>query len=195
MVKIKQCVTRCLFTGMVIFFCSCSLGLVWDSGHMVDGHYVPKKPNYKLKNKPGNIVPSNLDTVNVYRKIATYSGGILKDMGKLSFLRFYPNGRLLETRIWEDESKLLQKSYQEALSTRDLYTTHGYYYSKDGEKIQIETFIHTYGWPTSGMYDIDNYYLNATGDTLTMRNPKSDYIMIYVKEKIPRVLEDYPVNW
>lgn len=197
MVKIKQCITVCLFTGMVAFLCSCSLGLVWDSGHTVDGHYVPKKPNYRFKDKENNIVPSNLDTVNVYREVATYSGGFLFDMGPwFYYLKFYPEGRLLKARISKDDTEAFQKSYQEISSRTEVSTTHGYYYSKDGEKIQIETFMYTNDtWPTSGMYQIDNYYLNATGDTLTMQNPKSDFIMIYVKERTPRVLEDYPVNW
>jgi hypothetical protein len=172
------------------------MGLVWDSGHIVDGHYVPKKPNYKFKDKENNIVPPNLDTVNVYREVATYSGENLTDMKYSYFLKFYPKGRALKVQILRNKLEVLQKSYQEALSERTPYTTHGYYYSKDGEKIQIETFIYTNDtWPVAGMYKIDNYYLNATGDTLTMQNPKSDFIMIYVKEKIPRVLEDYPVNW
>ncbi len=199
MVKKKRYIAVCLFVCVVIFLCSCSP--VWDSGHIVDGHYVPKKPNYKFKDKLDNIIPSNLDTVNVYRKVATYSDGVLNNMEKSFYLKFYPEGRVLEARVWQNESNVLQKSYQETLLEGDLFTTHNYYYSKDGEKIQIETFIQTYGWPTSGMYDIENYYLNATGDTLTFWIPQSrwksdsDYKAIYVKEKMPQILEDYPVTW
>lgn len=199
MVKIKQCITRYLYVGVIVFFCSCSMGLVWNSGHVVDGQYVPKKPNYELKNKPDNIVPSNLDTINIYREFTTYSSAIITETRTdFSFLRFYSKGRVLKASTYRNEPEILQKSYQEALSEKNIYAyiKHGYYYSKDGEKIQIETFISTNDtWPVSGIYKIDNYHLNTTGDTLTMQNPKSDYIIIYVKEKIPRVLEDYPVNW
>jgi hypothetical protein len=196
MVKMKQCIAGCLFAGVAAFFCSCSMGLVWNRGHSVDDQYVPKNPNYKFKDKANNIVPPNLDTINVYREVATYSGGILTDMRPFYyFLKFYSKGRVLSARTYRKQSETLQKSYYEALSKRGVYTTHGYYYSKDGEKIQIETFIPTDGWPVSGAYNIDNYYLNATGDTLIRYNPKEDYKMIYVKEKTPRVLEDYPVNW
>jgi hypothetical protein len=175
------------------------MGLVWDSGHTVDGQYVPKKPNYKFKDKGNNIVPSNLDTVHVYREVATYSGGMLLNIrSDFYLLKFYPNGRVLQTRNPRRELEALQMSYQEVLYTKDMYVyaKHGYYYSEDGEKIQTEEFVNTDDtWPVAGMYQINNYHLNATGDTLTMQNPKSDFIMIYVKEKLPRVLEDYPVTW
>lgn len=168
----------------------------WDNGHMVNGRYTPKKPNYKLKDKLNNIIPSNLDTVSVYRLIASYSNGNLNTMiGGISFLKFYPKGRVLDIQVLESDSLVLNETYKEKLLTGRIYTHFGYYYSKDGEQIYTEFFRPNYDLPNAGSYIINSYFLNTSGDTLTHWEPKYKYKRIYVKEKLPKVLEGYPVNW
>ena len=65
-----------------------------------------------------------------------------------------------------------------------------YYYSNDGKKIQIESFVYGQGY---GQYVILDYYLNMSGDTLIQVYKASRDI--FVKEIIPPTWEKYPATW
>jgi hypothetical protein len=166
-----------------------------NKGHLINGMYVPEKSKYKFKDKENNIIPPNLDTVNIYREVATYLyGNLTKEQDSwFYFLKFYPKGRVLKAKTWRDQPEILQKSYKDVSFITEVNRAHCYYYSKDGKKLQIEIF-RSIG--SSGIFDTNNnYYLNATGDTLTQWERDGAYKAVYVKEKIPRVFEDYTVNW
>lgn len=160
------------------------------------GKYVPKKPAFKLKDKPFDF-PSELDTVNVYKMVyREYMGKptfSLKDniwesdpdmMKPVFYLKFYPKGRV--TRF--SKSTLISQNLVEKDLNPHL-ANQGYYFY-DGRKIKIETFVYGQGY---GMYLMFDYFLTDNGETLTMyyQNSKS----IYIRERLPTDWKKYPVDW
>ena len=160
------------------------------------GMYVPKKPKFKLKNKPFHF-PANLDTINVYKKVyREYLGkvdflvedNLLKTdndkIKSISYLKFYPEGRTphFMTRTLPSIT----------LTENDLnpnFATQGYYFY-DGRKIFIETFVYGEGY---GRYIMFNYFLNENGDSLTTYYGNSK--TIYIREIIPKNWKKYSVDW
>jgi hypothetical protein len=65
-------------TFIIPFIAVCSSACLFPNYYYDSGkQMVPKKPAYTLKNKPGNVVPPALDTLNVYRVIQQYKQGKL----------------------------------------------------------------------------------------------------------------------
>lgn len=158
--------------------------------------YVPKRPNFTLKDKPKMVFPVKLDTINIYRLEKYYFRGKEeslfqnKEMGIL-YIKFYPNGRCCSFMISRlDEFSLSNKLKPEDLNTNNGRNGKDYYYSEDGKTIQTESFVYGEGF---GMYVKFNFFLNEDGDTLNEIDETTKYV--YVKEIIPPTWEKYPVNW
>lgn len=191
---------------MAIFISSCGLlGIhdFLDSGYVNDEwKYVPKRPNFRLKDKNGFILPANLDTTHIYRLVERYNFGdkifpktipekIVSDNETLDFLhyyKFFPKGRVLKyIKIIE----LSKDNYE--LKSEDLYPIKAdkcYYFSRGTEKIQIESFYRGDGF---GRYWMQIFCLNKTGDTLILGkdNDKS----IFVIDSIPFNFNNFEVDW
>ncbi|HPE41370.1 MAG TPA: hypothetical protein PLI77_09825 [Bacteroidales bacterium] len=194
----------------LIFFGSCSLiGIEhWFEAGKTDanGQYVPKRERYKLKDKPNNNIPINLDTVNIYKRIEMYQNGYmvyptnnyypenysyyeLQDI--VSFIQFYPKGRCVSIVISaKGDDGLVNSLKRSDLNPNKPENNKSYYFSSDGEKIEIETFVYGYGY---GDYVILDYYLNEPGDTLKMIYKNS--VDVYIKEVLPTEWEKYNIDW
>jgi len=187
--------TSCGLLGIHDFF---------DSGYVNEhNQYVPKQPNFKLKDKRNNQIPTQLDTINLYRLVKKYQGGIevypndkyndisVENQG-LWYIKFYPNGRCLSFF----RSNVFYKLQENDLNPNNENYSKDYYYSKDGKKIKIESFVYGEGY---GMYISFDYFLNEKGDTLTNiyepNIPARTSVSIYVKQEIPKEWKKYPVDW
>ena len=174
---------------------SCAAIGFYDDGGLLNrgkrneyGQYVPKKPKYKLKDKKNNIIPENLDTMNIYRR---YVYTQREKYDYIHFIKFYPTGRYLSISIsTRDDFGFDNRLKEKDLNPQNKYVRKGYYYSKDGKTGEIETFYESY---TSdiflGKYDRDKFFLNSSGDTLTVDGKT------YVKENIPAEWEKYSIDW
>ena len=187
--------TSCGLLGIDVFF---------DRGYVNEhNQYVPKVPNFKLKDKPKNRIPTQLDTVNLYRLAKEYHGGVevysidnyndIIDNNKgLSYIKFYPNGRCLSFF----RPNIFYNLQESDLNPNNDNYSKDYYYSKDGKKIKIESFVYGEG---NGMYVSFDYFLNEKGDTLTNiyepNIPARTSVSIYVKEEISKKWKKYPVDW
>jgi hypothetical protein len=168
---------------------------------------VPKKPAYTLKDKPGNVVPPALDTVNVYRVVQQYKNDTLVYMegsfrdGKYSYLhlhkskvylKFYPHGRCHEFSFPIKDAKGRERFIQDSLlNPNNLNAEKKYYYSTGGPFISIEGFGR--GNRGKGMYFMKEMVLNAGGDTLVYAC--DGYKFVYAKELIPPDHRRYQVDW
>lgn len=159
-----------------------------------NGQYIPKRPRFKLKDKPGNIIPLNLDTNNIYKVYERYERNkihpSLEDTSSglnkvTSYVKFYSKGRCLTFSIPNT-----RKLEEIDLNPNNKYYGKGYYYSKDGKTVRIENFVYGQGY---GIYLIFDYTLNTNGDTLIKiyENSKT----IYVKEEIPFEWKNYSIDW
>ncbi len=193
---------------ILISFTSCSLIGIdhWFELGKDDenGQYVPKHDRFKFKDKPNNVFPPILDTINIYKlmeayrkdymvyPINTYSQESYPWLKRnVSYIKFYSNGRCLSFSIPTKNETGLELSLTRAdLNPNNPYSSKDYFYCKDGKKIQIENFIYGEGY---GMYVIFDYFLNETGDTLKMIYKNS--VDVYVKEKLPSNWEKYKVDW
>ncbi len=176
---------------------------LFEKGYRNDnGQYVPKNPNFKLKDKPNNHIPSNLDFVNIYRLYQRYYQGKLEypslenrysGLNKiLSYIKFYPNGRCLDIAILtKDELGNPNQLKEENLDPNNSYCSKEYYHSKDGKEVYKESFVYGEGY---GMYSMTSFVLNKTGDTLTIADKKGSKT-IYVKEILPINWKEYKVDW
>jgi hypothetical protein len=165
-----------------------------------NGQYVPRKPNFKLKDKENNNIPNRLDTINIYRRTQSYYQGKIEPLldDKYSqlnkiiiYMKFYSNGRCLSFSISSvDDFGNVNKLKETDLNPNNSNCNKKYYFSKDGKMINVESF----GWGDGcGIYLTMNYFLDNSGDTLTMiYNDSKD---IYVKEKLPSDWEKYKVDW
>lgn len=153
-----------------------------------NGQYVPKNDKYKFKNKTGFVFPENLDTVNIYRRINNEPNN--PDFNIL-YLKFFTKGRCLSTSIpGKNTYKQPNQLQNNDLNPENSYCTKQYYFSKGGNKIEIETFLYGLGY---GRYVYFDFFLNPAGDTLTMiYKNEAD---IYIKEVIPADWEKFEVNW
>ena len=190
------------FLGLILLIVtvtvlSCS---VYGIGYTDEnGQYVPRWPNFRLKDKPNNIVPLRLDTNNIYKMFEVYEDGVkiypnVKPSffsGSLVYMKFYPNGRVLRFSIpAEDGFGNPNQLKEEDLNPNKEYYSKDYYYSFDGRNIRIESFVNGDG---SGMYVIVNYFLSETGDTIIRHDIVTG--IKYKKEIIPPDWKKYKVDW
>jgi len=168
--------------------------------------YVPKHPNFKLKNKSNNIIPTNLDTINIYRLHYVYYDGLEtypndsysspsstpNELTKFnSYIKFYNRGKCLSfMKPLRDSLGSFYLINNLDLNPNSSYYSKNYYYSKDGKNIDIETFVYGLGY---GRYLKFKYFLNETGDTLTQTY--NNTVSIYVKEILPPDWKQYPADW
>jgi hypothetical protein len=176
---------------------------VLEKGYRNDnGQYVPKKPNFKLKDKPNNNIPSSLDTENIYRLYKMYyqdeleypsSKNRYSGLNKLlNYKKFYSNGRCLDVVIpAKDELENPNQLKESDLNSNNSYCSKEYYYSKDGKELYNESFVYGEGY---GMYIVTSFVLNKTGDTLTLADKKGSKT-IYVKEILPANWKKYKADW
>lgn len=186
------CVSSCSLIGIDVLF---------ERGYVNEnGQYVPKKDNFKLKDKQNNIILDNLDTINIYQLDKRYYNGIIhpdandiySESNKVKeYLIFFSNGRCLGVSIpLKDEFGFENNLKEKDLNPNNSYCDKKYYYSNDGKIIKIESFVYGEGY---GRYLIFDYYLNKDGDTLTM-NYKSTK-EVYVKKNINKNWSRYKVDW
>jgi hypothetical protein len=159
------------------------------------GQYVPKKPKYKLRDKKNNIIPENLDTTNIYRRSVSTDR---EKYNYIHFIKFYPAGRYLSISIpAKDDFGFDNRLQERDFNPQNPYVRKGYYHSKDGKKGKIETFYEAYTENVLtlmqpfvlGKYDRDKFFLNPSGDTLTIDGKT------YIKENIPAEWKKYAVDW
>ena len=191
---------------MAIFISSCGLlGIhdFLDSGYVNDEwKYVPKRPNFRLKDKNGFILPANLDTTHIYRLVERYNFGdkifpktlpekIVSVNDSLDFIhyyKFFPKGRVLQ---YIKRIEIFKDNYE--LKSEDLYPIKAdkyYYFSRGTEKIKIESFYRGDGF---GRYWITDCRLNKYGDTLIFEKGNSK--SIYVIDSIPFSYDNFHVDW
>ncbi len=173
-----------------------------EKGYRNDkGQYVPKKPNFKLKDKPNNNIPNNLDTVNLYKHYQSYYQDKIHPSPDdkysrlneiTNYIKFYPNGRCLNITITaKDELGNPNQLKELNLDPNNSYCSKEYYHSKDGKEVYIERFVYGEGF---GMYSVTSFVLNKIGDTLTFDNHKGSK-SIYVKEILPIDWQKHKVDW
>ena len=150
-----------------------------------NGIYIPKYPNYSLKDKKGFLLPKMLDTFNVYKYHGFYEKGLIKlddNARYLSwFLKFYANGRLLSVSKKELNNESLDPKY----SNREYF-----YYNRKDDIIDVESFVTAEG----GQYIVLEYKLSKNGDTLTNISD-GEKSFVFIKEKIPKEWKRYKVDW
>jgi|GEM_PF-1409259 len=195
---------------ILISFTSCSLiGIEhwFEFGkHDANGQYVPKRERFKLKDKPNNFIPIELDTIGIYKRTEmydnehmvypvnnyytdNYSYTRLKDI--VVYIKFYSKGRCSSITVpSRNEDGIVYSLQRKDLDPNNSVNNKNYYYSTDGIKIKIETFVYGYGY---GNYIILDYFLNERGDTLKMIHDRS--VDVYVREKLPKEWEKYKVDW
>lgn len=200
-----------IFFFVFIFLQGCGiLGLdLWLNGARFNEYrqVVPRKPKFKLKNKPNLIFPKNLDTINIYCLHQKYSNGLIayqlnngvpecndehKRFTKCdikSYLKFFSNGRCLELHKHFDSPFEIHTLKEEDLNPNKHNIDKEYYFSKDGRNIDIEWFFPNADYKP---YHISTYKLSPDGDTLTLIN---GWGSVYVREKIPENWRKYRVDW
>ncbi len=153
------------------------------------GQYVPKKDNYKLKNKKGFVKPEWLSTNAVYKLTnpAVLAEKTQKNTAqtKRHYIKFYPEGRCLSIYI-----PYINQLTETDLNPNNPYCSKDYYYSADGETIQFESFVYGEGY---GKFVILNYTPASKGDSLILQQKKLQ--LIYKKEPLPNGWQTYPANW
>lgn len=190
-------VSAALILSIILSSCN-----VFEKGYRNDnGQYVPKNPNFKLKDKPNNVIPSNLDVENIYKHYQSYYQGKIHPSPDdkysrlneiTNYIKFYPNGRCLNITIKaKDELGNPNQLKEYNLDPNNTYCSKEYYHSKDGKEVHNESFVYGEGY---GMYIITSFVLNKTGDTLTIADKKGSKT-IYVKEVLPESWKKYKVNW
>ncbi len=179
----------------------------FDSGKIdQNGQYVPKEEKFKLKDKPNHIIPTNLDILNIYRRVEMYYSGHMVYPNnnyhtdntsysslnqRVAYIKFHANGRSSSFSIpAKDEYGLDSNLMEKDLNPNNSESSKNYYFSKNGKDIQIESFVHGEGY---GMYVIFDYFLNETGDTLKMVYENS--VHVYVKEELPSDWKEYMIDW
>ena len=194
---IKRGLLILIFTISIL---SCS---IFEKGYYNEyNEYVPKHPNFKLKDKANNIIPTNLDTINIYRLHYKYYDGLetypndsysspsstANELTKYNmYIKFYNKGRCIS--FLKPLRDSLGSIYVD-LNPNTSNISKEYYYSKDGNSIDIESFVYGLGY---GRYLKFKYFLNETGDTLTQTY--NNTVSIYVKEILPPDWKQYPADW
>ena len=171
---------RAIFVLLVITSCS--------TGHINEfGIYVPNSPKYKLKDRKGDSIPKELDTLNLYKYYGYYNekGLLVKDT--------------LDNKNWKIYDKYCEKGRfytfgAEKLTENILNPNHankGYYiFDKKNRRIKSEIFTNGNG----GQFVIIKYRLSKKGDTLLSIEGKKNY-SVHIKEKIPSNWKRYKPDW
>lgn len=180
---------------LIIFFFLFGACSILQNGYTNQyGHYIPKKPKFKLKDKQG-VFPIGLDTINVYKMVEMYNNDNLiypkalltneerysyvKELNESNqYIKFYPNGRCLMFTVPIKDSLVGSLNSIKSTNLNPQIAKKSYYYSPDGINIQIESFVRGDG---KGYYIITNYVLDE--DKLIMQDK---YIkIIYERVIIP----------
>lgn len=190
---------------LCLFFGACSVlekGLI---NH--NGQYVTKNPNFKLKNKQGNMIGS-IDTLAIYKMVEMYNNGnliypknnlsteerysIVNEINQVNtYIKFYNNGRCLKFSIpIEDSFGMPNELKENDLSPNNQHYSKNYYYSSNGKNVQIESFVYGDG---QGYYVTTNYIFSESKDTLIMQ--EKGIKIVYKKESIPLNWNEYKVDW
>lgn len=192
-----------LLVCLSIYSCS-----IFERGYTDhNGQYVPKRPNFKLKDKQGNIT-KNIDTNAVYKMVEMYNDGKLiypknnftgderyswtYEINQVEvYIKFYSEGRCLSFSIpvidpFGNPNKLKESD----LNPNTIHYSKNYYYSSDGMNIQVESFFWNQG---QGNYLIRNYVLDETRDILIDEDKYTK--KIYKREPLPSDWNRYPVDW
>ena len=204
MVKFIKILFVALFVALINSCGLIGIDSFFESGYFNEEHrYVPKHPNYRLKDKKGFIFPSNLDTNHVYKLAVAYYLGKQKypfipanfnfasdTTYYFHYMKFYSDGRVRsftkDVVNLGDEYKL-QKS---DLNPDLVWYSNNYFFCKNGKKIQIESFNRGDGW---GTYWRSDYVLNDLGDTLFYI--KINDFRVYVLDSISPDWNTYKADW
>lgn len=200
--KLIKIVVACL---LVLSLNSCFL---FQRGYVDEqGHYVPKNPNFKLKDKAGFKLPDELDTLSIYKLTEMFSAGekvypldelsveqeysFIKELNSAQyFLKFYSKGRCVHVTIpKEDELGQIRALAQQDISF-DNPKVHKNYYFSDGIGLQIESFTLGDGY---GAYVIIDYSLSSDGRVLN--SLQYNTTKIYQKVELPMGLKFQAVDW
>ncbi len=160
------------------------------------GQFVPKRPRFKLKDKPQNKIIENIDTVNVFKLSKMYYEGkeIYPNREVTTrnyypeyntiYIKFFSNGRVLTMSIPSmDSLGNLNNLNEKDLNPRKSNSFKKYYYGKDLFTFEIESFVRG---ESIGYYLRSKYMINAKGDTLTREMFEGKGSAIYVKEPLPK---------
>lgn len=179
-----------IILGLIIAGVGLSGCAMLSSGYYnSDGEFVPKKANYKFKNKAGFSIPKNLDTKNIYQKTASYLNGTQiypvspyatqtyqpEETKYERYIRFFPKGH-----FYSFSKKKPSKLNSKDLNPNQRYYTRGYYFSSGGQTLTTESFAAAEG---QGMYLYFNYEILDGGKTLKMVYDKT--VTIYQLREIP----------
>jgi hypothetical protein len=188
-----------LYAVCLALLSSCAALGFYDDGGLLNrgksasyGQYVPKKPNYKLKDKKNHVFIERLDTINVYRYNSHSEHYPQHDF--IHYIKFYPAGRCFMVSIAAKD----EFGFDNRLRATDLFPEKrsgkkGYYHSKDGQQLVIEAFYEDCGQDVSlvwGSYCRSIFSVSSAGDTLF-----GAYGFVYAKEIIPEDWKKYPVDW
>ncbi len=168
--------------------------LVLEKGYVNEyGHYVPKHPRFKLKNKQG-VFPVMLDTTAVYKLIDIYNKGQKVDLSLSAkydqYLKFFSFGKYMRIVIPAKDSLGNINSIKEE-DLNPIKAIKGYYFSSDGKNLQVENFVYGEGY---GCYVILDYKFDISGDTLYSGILYSSGV-VFKKETIPTNWNKYKIDW
>ncbi|MGB0869164.1 MAG: hypothetical protein ACPGSD_06180 [Flavobacteriales bacterium] len=160
----------------------------------VNGQYVPKRERFKLKDKIG-VFPLHLDTVNIYKLEKSYYDNVLiypdtnskEGFNSIdSYEKFYGKGRCLSFSL-----PLNKKIELEDLNPNNKYYSKDYYYSPNGQGVEIESFVYGDGY---GQYIKLEYSIIENGEYLIQIYKKSKDV--YKRVVIPKEWSHYyPIDW
>lgn len=183
------------FAVSTAFLTSCSV--VSSGKYNENNEFVPKKPEFKFRDKAGFVLPKNLSTQGVYQKVASYYRGeqtypvspyntanyTQEDNKADWYIRFLDHGRYYTfSKAKAFVSPMVNKK---RLKKADLnpYRPHysrGYYYSKGAAQLTTESFVYGDG---SGAYVYFDYVVENGGKTLKKISDQS--ISVYELTRVP----------
>lgn len=150
------------------------------------GIYEPNKSNYLLKDKKGDDIPIELDTLNLYKYYGYYgeNNDLIKEKslnGWDIYNKYCSNGRFFSFGT----DKLTEKNLDPN------YGTKGYYIYNSKER-EIKSEVYTNG--NGGQFVILRFKISKLGDTLTSfdKNIKQS---VYIRVKIPQEWKRFKSNW
>lgn len=156
--------------------------------------FVPKNPKFKLKDKETHILPTNLDTTNIYRLTKILVGGYevpFPDSSVYVYQQFYTKGRCLEFGIPSTDSLgQPNKLTYEIINPNNPYYKKSYYYSQGGNVFRVENFLKR---KRKGRYAISKYFVSDKGETINMMRDNVKYI--FEVETLPEEWSTHPVDW
>lgn len=197
-----------LFWFFVLLICMCCNP--FSSGfYNANNQYVPKKPKFQLKDKPGLILPEFLDLENLYQldqKI--YRGTVIYPidsnqenanfeplLNTAVYMKFLPDGRCYSFTVpqFDDIGNPI------ILSKSDIYANNPhvskqYYFSSDGRVVEIESFVKAEG---QGKYIVKKAEFLNTSSQLKISYYDSDKTSfdLYSIVKIPSHWNDQDLDW